>query len=364
LPSRTAILAVAGSGKSTEVVNRALACTEGRVLIITFTVENQRRLESALREKTGLIPSRVSVSGWYAFLINQCIKPYQLPITKTPFLLGELNFVAPAPRFEKKDSLRFFADSSSRLYKDRLSHLAVHLNELTKGAVVERIADVYRHIFIDEVQDCGGYDLDLFDLLLAVDVNTCMVGDPRQSILSTNHGTRHKKYRREGLWTWFKERSNLVSIEERADNYRCHPLVCAFADRIYPTLPPSRSQVSLSTGHDGVFIVSEDDVDWYLRTFRPDAVLRDSVRTVTGGREAINIGHAKGATFERVLLFPTKSMVSFLVSGNASDLGDPARFYVAVTRARFSVAVVVPMKSLPKVLAHPDCIRSSPPQPV
>lgn len=155
MPARAAILAAAGSGKSTEVVKRALAATGGRVLLVTFTIENQRRLEAKLRETAGLVPEHISVVGWYSFLIGQCIKPYQRALTGAPFTVRGLNFLATPPRFEKKDSPRFFLDGNCDLYKDRLSQLAVQLNALTDGAVVNRISAVYQHILVDEIQDCG-----------------------------------------------------------------------------------------------------------------------------------------------------------------------------------------------------------------
>jgi hypothetical protein len=58
---------------------------------------------------------------------------------------------------------------------------------------------------------------------------------------------------------------------------------------------------------------------------------------------AINIGVSKGSTYERVLIFPTKPMQKYLETGDATKLKAPERLYVAVTRARYSVAFVVPL---------------------
>jgi superfamily I DNA/RNA helicase len=54
-----------------------------------------------------------------------------------------------------------------------------------------------------------------------------------------------------------------------------------------------------------------------------------------------NIGEAKGETFERVVIFPTKPMLSYLADPNIANAGDRHKFYVAVTRAKYSVAFVV-----------------------
>ena len=78
----------------------------------------------------------------------------------------------------------------------------------------------------------------------------------------------------------------------------------------------------------------------YFDTHRP-VVLRDSKRTSTLGYPAINIGVAKGSTFDRVLIFPTKPMKQYLADGDPSKLKAPERLYVAVTRARHSATFVI-----------------------
>jgi superfamily I DNA/RNA helicase len=38
-------------------------------------------------------------------------------------------------------------------------------NEKSGGAVIHRLENIYNYIYIDEVQDLSGYDLDLIELL-------------------------------------------------------------------------------------------------------------------------------------------------------------------------------------------------------
>ena len=58
---------------------------------------------------------------------------------------------------------------------------------------------------------------------------------------------------------------------------------------------------------------------------------------------AFNIGVTKGKTFDRVIIFPTEPFLKYLVSGNLSELAEKSKssLYVAITRARYSVAYVV-----------------------
>jgi DNA helicase II / ATP-dependent DNA helicase PcrA len=342
LPERRAIFATAGSGKTTELVDRALAANGGRVLLVTFTSENQRRLEARLRERVGIVPENVRVMGWFSFLINECIKPYQRVLTEAPFAVRGLNFKGDAPRYAKNTEITRYLDGNSDLYRDRVAQCAVYLNSLTGGKVARRLQDCYRHVFVDEVQDCAGHDLEVLDMLFATSISIVIVGDPRQAIITTNNGNLNKKYRGLGLWTWVKERSKLVTLDERTVNHRCHADICALADSIFPTLLASSSSLTRVTGHDGVYFVSAKDLQWYLALFPQDAVLRQTKATDSCGLTATNIGVAKGATFDRVLILPTSPMRAFLKSRDPRPLRSPEHLYVGVTRARFSVTFVVP----------------------
>ncbi|TDD29176.1 hypothetical protein E1287_31465 [Actinomadura sp. KC06] len=55
----------------------------------------------------------------------------------------------------------------------------------------------------------------------------------------------------------------------------------------------------------------------------------------------MNMGQSKGQTFDRVLIFPTSKLKTYLHTCNPADAGDRAKFYVAVTRARHSVSFVL-----------------------
>ena len=55
---------------------------------------------------------------------------------------------------------------------------------------------------------------------------------------------------------------------------------------------------------------------------------------------AINIGKSKGLDFDNVVIYPTKTMTSFLKNGlNLAD-SSKSKLYVALTRARKNVYIV------------------------
>lgn len=340
-PSSCAILAAAGSRKTEYVVESALAVSDGRVLITTYTNENQRQIVQRIEKKTGYMPSHISVVGWFSFLIAQCAKPYQRAKVGEPLLINGLNFIGSRFRFAKRSENRYFLDGNNDLYRDGVSDFVIAVNGNTNGAVIRRLENIYTHIFIDEVQDLVGYDLDVLDLLMASRIKLTLVGDPRQHTLSTSIVSRNKKYRGAGIKTWFEERACKCQLQTRDVSYRCNQTICDFADAIYPHMPKTTSVGVGETGHDGIFYISPKRAKEYLDEHREVVVLRHDKRANTLGIPAMNIGVSKGSTFDRVMIFPTKPMVEYLKKRDPAILKAPERLYVAVTRARFSVAFVV-----------------------
>jgi hypothetical protein len=101
-----------------------------------------------------------------------------------------------------------------------------------------------------------------------------------------------------------------------------------------------QSVENVLTGHDGIFKITEDEVADYIERYRP-VVLRHNKKSKTLGHAATNIGLAKGSTWDRVLIFPTKPMREYLAHRDPARLKAPERLYVAVTRARYSATFVV-----------------------
>ena len=81
-------------------------------------------------------------------------------------------------------------------------------------------------------------------------------------------------------------------------------------------------------------------VEAYMRAFEPQTLRYDrKTKNVPGA--PINYGASKGLTFERTLIFPNGPLRKFLLTGDPRDAGSIAKIYVAITRARQSVAIVI-----------------------
>lgn len=96
--------------------------------------------------------------------------------------------------------------------------------------------------------------------------------------------------------------------------------------------------MNICTEHDGVFLEADKDVDIYYQYYSP-VVLKYDIKTTTMGYTSVNFGASKGETYNRVLIFPNKPFKQFLLDSKA--LSSPEKYYVAVTRARYSLAFVL-----------------------
>jgi hypothetical protein len=168
------------------------------------------------------------------------------------------------------------------------------------------------------------------------------MGDIRQATFVTNTASRNAGYRRQAILRWFvkREKRGLLSISTRNKCYRSNQAICDFADGLFPDLPSTESAMHEETGHDGIFRLSRQEARAYFEEYAP-VVLRYNRRADTLGLPAQNFGACKGKTFDRVLIFPTEAMRRYLSGADPCTVASIEKFYVAVTRARFSAAFVV-----------------------
>lgn len=346
-PNNLLTLAVAGSRKTQGLVE---ACKEAdpaeRILVLTYTRNNQAELSTRLAAYAGDHP-HVDVAGWFSFLLHHFVGPF-LPLLYPGARVEGFDFGSPPQRYAANERWQRYFNEHSEARRVHLPQLAVRTNEAGAGVCIQRLERIYDRIMIDEVQDLSGYDLEILKLLIASGITVEMVGDVRQSIMVTNERElKNKKYMFMSIWHWFREqeKAGRITIEYRCETWRCGPEIAAFADSLFAThweFSPTASRNAERTGHDGIFLVAPQDVDAYYDQFRP-LVLRHSR---TSGAQydhlaPMNIGDAKGLDRQRVLIYPTSPVRKFLTEGISLDDRQAARLYVAVTRARFSVAFIM-----------------------
>ena len=347
------VVAAAGSGKTTFLVKEALKRQTGNVLVTTFTQANEAEIRHKIIEINGCIPKHITVQTWFSFLLQHGVKPYQGGLTDKNIrgiILAEgqsgIKFRKngiPVYYSETKEFEKHYFSQDSKVYSDKLSKLAFRCNQCSDGAVIRRIAKIYTHIMIDEVQDLAGYDLNLLELLFKSSSNIVLVGDPRQGTYSTNNSSKNKQYQKAGIVAFFENHSSILDIDTDSFSisYRCNQKICDFSNKLFLSLNAATSGNDLTTEHDGVFLVRKKDIGKYLEKYKA-VQLRDSSKTTTHTKyTAMNFGESKGLSFERTLIYSTKPFIDWL-HNKQSPLAETSRskLYVALTRARQSVGIV------------------------
>jgi superfamily I DNA/RNA helicase len=370
------LVAAAGSGKTTFIVNESLAYNDRKILITTYTQANEAEIRKKIIEKNKCIPENIIVQTWFSFLLQHGVRPFQgvlfdkrvknlLLVNTQSGLKGYRNqcpeckrkgIVKPCVKCkgpfyygEEKEFAKHYFTKDLRIYSDKISKFVYRCNERTNGIVIDRISKIYKNIYIDEVQDLAGYDLDLLNLLFKTKSEIVLVGDPRQGTYSTNSASKNSQYRKSKIIYFFQDKKINIDRDENSllVNYRSNRFICDLSNKLFPNFIQTSSGNNELTGHDGIFLIKEQDVDLYLKKYRPIQLRDNRRKAIHENYEAMNFGESKGLSFDRVLIYPTKPFLDWL-KNNSSDLAETSRskFYVAITRAKYSVGIVIDKNQL------------------
>ena len=264
------IIAAAGSGKTTYLVNKALENKNEKILITTYTISNEAEIRKKLMGKNNFIPNNITIQTWFSFLFQHGVKPYQgclyEKIIKGVLFVDSPSGVKYRDRRgfsvcyqEGKDFEEYYFSKGCKIYSDKLSKFVYRCNKSSNGNVIDRISRIYSQIYIDEIQDLAGYDLEIIKLLLKSRSNTLMVGDPRQVIYLTHHERKYHKYSNGAIKEFVRtECKNLdCKIDENSLNvsYRNNQKICDYSAKLYPDYNSCKSMQNKKTNHDGVFLI-------------------------------------------------------------------------------------------------------------
>ncbi|MEN2665808.1 UvrD-helicase domain-containing protein [Listeria aquatica] len=338
-------LACAGSGKTWGICNDVKNIDPKfgkKILLVTYTNSGVESIISEYKKQNnGVLDQNVEVITWYQFLLRELIKPYQ------SFFVNEINILESIDydnqyrlQFHKKGTKSYFLTNTNDVKVNNVSEFAVHLNKLSQGAVIRRLEEIYCAIYIDELQDLVGRDIDLLELLLASSIHLYCVGDYKQSTLKTHNAKANGKKAGRHIFDYLKSIKNKYSIEiiEENKSRRFGSDIAKFSNLVYPG-DPVIGIMDEQCDASGVFQISKKDIDKYLLLFEA-SVLRFNKRTDTMGYQAYNFGVSKGMTIDRVVIFPNGPLKQFL-KAPTMDLSNKEKYYVGTTRAKYSMTFVV-----------------------
>lgn len=341
------IIAAAGGGKTTRIVNQVLSTPHERAAILTYTTGNTEAIVDKFYAVNGSIPAHVEVLSWFTFLLREMARPYRNALHEKRIAGMLWTEQKSVPYIPKTNTRKFFFYEDTRIYSDKVAHFAVDCNKATHGAVIDRLEERFDHIYVDEVQDLAAYDLEILELFLKSKIKVTLVGDPRQSTYATNHASLHSGFRGGKIIKKFNQWNDkkLLDIKFESQTRRCNQTIADLSDSLFPGMPATQSLNFDVSGHDGLFTVNPEHVAEYIQSIEPQ-VLRFSKTTKCEpfDHRARNFGECKGLTFDHVLIYPTNDAKKWLRTGDikhvtGSDIS-LAKLYVAITRAKHSVAFV------------------------
>jgi len=358
------MIAAAGSGKTTFLVEKAKKVKDENVLITTYTEANEAEIRNKFK---GRIPKNITIQTWFSFLLQHGVRPYQSVMNNDLhekrigfYLTGRASGTYKASNGktysygEQKHFFKFYFDKSLKIYSDKISKFIVECNKKTKGEIINRIARIYPHIYIDEIQDLAGWELEILRLFFNTDSNILLVGDPRQVTYLTHHPRKYPNYKDGNIKEFIENECNRkrkicdVDIDETTlqKSHRNNKLICNFSSALYPNYAackPCECEKcrNYTETHEGIFLIRNNDVGEYLKKYKP-IQLRWSISTkVNPNFETYNFGKSKGLSFDRVLICPTNDMKKWLFDNSYNLKNETrAKFYVAITRAKYSVGIV------------------------
>ena len=341
--NKTLVIAAAGSGKTWGLCNHAIKnLKDKKILLITYTNQGKRALEEELKKQNkGVLHSKIRIMTWYTFLLLECIKPYQSYIVKYNSIrtisfdesYGQVNFY-PAGNYRR------YITNENNIRSNQASELTYYLNDTSNGKVISRLEEVYSYIYIDEVQDLSGWDLDLVEILLSSNLGVYLVGDPKQSTYKTNTSTKNKNKSGRKLLEFFVDliNDNKLILKTSNQTNRFNKDIAKFVNLIDPLEPLVQSEVLCNDEYDGVFIIERKNINHYLKLFNPQC-LRYDKRTVVESVNVMNYGVVKGRTFDRVVIYPNGKFKDFILKNKKIE--SPEKYYIAATRARKSVVFII-----------------------
>lgn len=341
-------MAAAGAGKTTYIVRLASKLKNCRILVTTFTDANTDQLRKKLFAFNIGRNAKIDILPWYTFLLKEMIRPYQGVYEKSRITSLLYTGSNRSGQYKRNDDLTQYITEDKQIFSDKLSKFACKIDEEVNSKSANRLATIYDYLFIDEVQDMNGFDLDLLHRIAHAFKNQghymVMAGDVRQAALQTHNDALYPHYNNGKIADFFNyEASDVgckIDYQTLKHTWRCNQLICDVANRLFPQYEPMVSRNETKSDHDGVFFLRERFLNDYYAKYKPQ-VLRWDSRTKTIAKP-MNYGQSKGLEFDRVLLYPTTPIRDWFSRQN-TELKDVSlcKLYIALTRAKSSVAILL-----------------------
>lgn len=339
------IMAAAGAGKTHDICKDVIENakkTNKKILITTYTNKGVDAIEKEYKKQNkGVIDKNVVILSWFQFLLRELVKPYQSSI------LDKINIINSIDFNYQYEYINYNARLTPKHYmiknnilSNTVSEFAIDSNTKSNNKVIQRLEEIYSYIYIDEVQDLAGEDIEILNLLFSSKIRIQCVGDVKQSTYTTYNAKKNKKKTGIHLIEFFKELESkgIITLLFNNKTRRFGKEICEFSNSIFNDKSRKiESDKIYEEENQGVYLIDKKDFETYFKIYNPQ-ILKFNAKTKID-YDSLNFGQCKGMTFDRVAIFPNKKYKEFLQKGTKLD--SPCKYYVSATRAKYSIAFVV-----------------------
>ena len=329
------IFAVAGSGKTTYIVNSLT--TDKRSLIVTYTISNYENLTRRIAKKFGgNWPENVTLMTYFQFLFRFCYKPFLSDRVKARGIIYEQN----PDQYATQKNRRYYLSPNGYFYSNRLSLFLEKMNAVTE--IKNRIERYFDEFVIDEIQDIAGRDFNFLEALMETNVNMLFVGDYFQHTFDTSRDGKVNQSLFNDYTAYearFTTRGFVADKTTLINSWRCGKKVC---DYVSANLGINISSNRAETDDADVFFVTDPE-EIAIILNNPSIVklhYRECYKFGSGRR---NWGDTKGEdNHEDVCVMLNKTTASLHKKGKLAELAPSTRnkLYVAITRAHGNVYLI------------------------
>lgn len=339
------IMAAAGAGKTHDICKEVIEnakTTNKKILITTYTNKGIESIEKEYKKQNnGVIDKNVVILSWFQFLLRELVKTYQSSILNKINIINSIDFNHQYGyiNFNSRGTPKHYM-LTNNILSNTVSEFAIDSNIKSNNKVIQRLGEIYSHIYIDEIQDLAGEDIEILNLLFNSKIQIQCVGDVKQSTYTTYNAKKNKKITGIHLIDFFKEleRKGIITLLFNNKTRRFGREICEFSNSICNDKNNRiESDKIYKEENQGVYLLDKKDFENYFKIYKPTILKFDAKTKID--YDSLNFGQCKGMTFDRVAIFPNKKYKEFLKNGTSLD--SPCKYYVSTTRARYSIVFVV-----------------------
>lgn len=330
---KTLILAVAGAGKTTEIINNIKK--DDKTLIITYTENNYNILKNNIIKKFKGIPDNIKIYTYFTFLYRFCFLPL-----KKGFKVKGLDFNSNPNKYIKAKDINYYYNRvSKKMYHNRLAKIC---SDYFIDDIIKRIEKYFNYIYIDEIQDFASHDFNLLLNLIKTNCNILLVGDFYQHTFDTSRDGNVNSNLYNDYDNYINKIKNSDSnIKVDTVNFlkskRCSKQVCEFITEYL------KIKIESYNNHDSI-IREIDDENAIEKIANDDNIVKlfyqNSKKYDMKNKD--NWGNSKGNTYINTCVVLNKNSYEKYKKHKLNELPSSTKnkLYVALSRATNDVYII------------------------